>query len=677
MFVRKSISFVTTVFFCLFFVSPVFALTSDDPYLDEQWYLDQVHAYEAWDYTIGSRSVTVAVLDTGLDFDHPDIVENIWTNPGEIPDDGIDNDGNGFIDDVHGWDFVEDDADPEPGTEHTFTLAGISHGTIIASVIGAVGNNAEGVAGINWQIKIMPVRILDTIGSGNSSDAARAVDYAVNNGAQVINLSFSGFEPDPALKNSIKNAYEAGVTVVAAVGNNDTIDGDYLDEVPIYPACYESSFGEDWVLGVAATNEYDARADFSNYGSCVDISAPGVNIFGAQFQDDAEPELEDYYGGGWEGTSAAAPIVSGSAALLLSLYPDLGVEGVRTVLQLSVDPAATQGTKYHGEMGAGRLNVGRALEIASGFVGSAVSTTESSLSLVVAPERDLAPNIKRFSLYAEELDSFNAYAETFTGGVRLAMGDVDGDGVDEIISGAGPGGGPQVRIFELDGTVIGQFFAYPEEYRAGIFVAVGDLTGDGVDEIVVGPGANERGKVKVFNYRGDERGAFFPFGINSSDIRVAAGDVDGDGVDEVIVGRGPGNSPMVKIFEGTGQSVSEFEAYASTYYSGIFVASGDVDGDGIDEIVTGTDDGGGPHVRVFDSVGSVIDSFFAYDEKFRGGVKVAVGDMNGDAKLEIITAAGVGGGPHVRIFSGTEPIAQFFAFDESFTGGINVGAWSL
>ncbi|MBU0531105.1 MAG: S8 family peptidase [Candidatus Uhrbacteria bacterium] len=371
----KRLGTLITIFACcLFLVAPAQALTPNDPLIANQWYLDQINAYGAWDISTGSNTVVVAVLDTGLDLDHPDIAGNLWTNPGEIAGDGIDNDDNGFIDDVHGWDFVDDNGDPSPDYSEEYALPGILHGTLIASVIGAVGNNGEGVAGLNWQVQLMPIRILDGLGSGSSGDATRAIDYAVANGATVINSSFSGFEADNSLLQALRRAHNNGVTVVAAVGNNESLGGDWLDEVPIYPACYHDETGSDWVIGVAATDKFDNKAGFSNYGSCVDISAPGSDIYGAQFYEPSQVEFNQEYGGGWEGTSAAAPMVAGTAALLEVMYPDLGPSEIQTVIKLSADPVAI-GTDYAGLMGSGRLNVAKALEIGASFVESAITAS--------------------------------------------------------------------------------------------------------------------------------------------------------------------------------------------------------------------------------------------------------------------------------------------------------------
>lgn len=653
---------------------PLFAKMSNDPFLLDEWHLGAIRAYDAWDSTTGSKDVIVAVLDTGIDLDHPDLVQNIWTNPGEIAGDGIDNDGNGYVDDVHGWDFVEDDNTPEPDVDEAVSLDAIAHGTIIAGAIAAVGNNAEGVAGISWNSRILPVRILDNTGSGETWRARRAIRYAITSGADVINLSFTGFEYDADFAAAVKEAYEAGVVVVAALGNASG-GGVDVNQTPIYPACFTGPGEEDYVLGVVASDKKDTKASFSNFGSnCADISAPGVDIFGTVFQDEDFTEIRRPYGGGYSGTSLATPMVSGVVALVKSAFPSLTPKDIKTILQLSVDPVFS-GTAPKGSVGAGRLQAARALAIAPSFVHTPVphvpspeptpeepplTTVPKTASLVFGASKGEEPWVQVFGEDGSQKTRFLAYAEAFRGGVRVALGDVDADGTPEIITAPGPGGGPHIRVFTLDGVLKGQFFAGNATDHTGWFVAIGDTHPTDGAEILIGEDAGGSGEVRVYSHLGVLQDVYSPYGQTSAAVRVASGALFGGVHDDVVVSRGNGFTGSVIVFEAQGERRTSFDAYAPTYTRGVFVSVGDVTGDGIDDIVTGTDEGGGPHVRVFSASGDVLGSFFAYDTAFRGGVRVSVLPASTKGP-QIVTVPGPGGGPHVRIFTmGGAVTGQFF-----------------
>lgn len=404
-----------------------FAKTPDDDLYSELWYLEKISAPSAWDIETGDEDIIVAVLDAGVDIDHPDLAENMWKNLGEVAGNGMDDDHNGYIDDVNGWDFVDNDNDSDPDISADADADAISHGSVISGIIGAVGDNGEGVVGVSWDVSIMPIRTLDAVGSGNSGTAVDAIEYAVANGARVINLSFSGNSEDPDLADAIKKAYDAGVVIVAAMGNEDLNSDDF----PVYPACYGID-GENWVIGVASVDDLDHKSDFSNFGEdCVDISAPGEDIVGVNFYDPSEG-FDVPYDGFWSGTSMAAPVVSGSVAILLSVYPDLTPEDVATILKLSVDPLSLSPT-LRGKMGAGRINLSRALDIAGEFsamspgeelpvvepvvstvpVGSAItaSTTQTVYYVPSAGVRRAFINESAFFTYYDSFDAVDVIAD--------------------------------------------------------------------------------------------------------------------------------------------------------------------------------------------------------------------------------------------------------------------------
>ncbi len=250
--------------------------------------------------------------------------------------------------------------------------------------------------------------------------------------------------------------------------------------------------------------------------------------------------------------------------------------------------------------------------------------------------------------------------------------------------GAGQGGGPQVQAYDAASKrQVFNFMAYATNFRGGVNVATGDVTGDGYDDIVTAPGAGGGPDIKVYNgVTGQLVREFLAYEAGfTGGVRVATGDINGDGKADIITGAGTGGGPLVKVFSGsTGQLLSMFMAYDPSFRGGVSVSAGDVSGDGRADIVTGAGIGGGPHVKAFDGRSlKEFRSFFAYDPSFRGGVTVAAGDTNGDGKADIITGAGPGGGPNVRVYDGgTMALLQnFYAQSASYTGGVCVGCADL
>ena len=290
-----------------------------------------IDAPEAWEITTGSPDVMIAILVIGVDYNHPDLAANIWNNADEIPNNGIDDDANGYIDDIRGWDFANNDNDP---------IDVFGHGTLCAGVVGAVGNNGIGIIGIAWNCKIMPVRVIDDQGWCYSSIIAEGIRYATDNGANVISMSFNADDSNNTniMLDAVNYAYSKGVFLCAAAGNENASNGGY-------PAEYDN------VTAVGWTNQKDKAHDGSNYGDWVDIAAPGTHIYSTDTLQDA---LGEYYF--WDGTSAATPIVAGVAALLLSKDPSLTPDEVKSLLCNNVDPYS--GDKY---IGTGRVNAYKAL----------------------------------------------------------------------------------------------------------------------------------------------------------------------------------------------------------------------------------------------------------------------------------------------------------------------------
>lgn len=328
-------------------LEPDFVLGSsavpNDPGLPSQWVMNDpgFGASQAWDVTTGSRSVVVGIIDSGVDLTHPDLAANIWTNPGEIAGNGLDDDNNGYIDDVHGWNFVENNNNVQDG---------YGHGTHVAGIVGAVGDNGLGVTGINWQVSIMPLRFQNNSGLGFTGEAIAAINYATmmrrDHGINIVVTNNSwggGIGVSSILREAIRVQGEAGITFVAAAGNG----GVNSDISPRYPGSYDLPN----VLAVAATDDYGNLAGFSNYGAVsVDLGAPGVGIY-STFPNGSY--------GSMAGTSMAAPHVTGIVALLSAAKPGITVAQVRSAILGTVDPLPGLAGKV---ASGGRLDARAALE---------------------------------------------------------------------------------------------------------------------------------------------------------------------------------------------------------------------------------------------------------------------------------------------------------------------------
>jgi hypothetical protein len=295
------------------------------------------------------------------------------------------------------------------------------------------------------------------------------------------------------------------------------------------------------------------------------------------------------------------------------------------------------------------------------------------------------PHVRRVTPSGGAAAGFLAFDAAFTGGVFVASGNLDGVDDSETVVGAGPGGGPHVRVFRADGSDFGlSFMAYAPSFRGGVRVAACDVTGDGRAEIVTAPGPGGGPHVRVFTLAGGFRSLaeFFAYGPGfPGGVFVGCGDVDGDGVGEILTGAGAGGGPHVRIWKLAGGAVTEragFMAYVPDFRGGVRVAALDVDGDGQAEIVTGAGPGGGPHVRVLrvlPATGAVLPvvDFHAYDPAFTGGVFVGGADLGHPVGAAIVIGPGPGGGPHVRaVGPGLTEVASFFAYDPGFTGGVTV-----
>lgn len=581
----------------------------NDPLFDAQWGLHQssdcdVDAPEAWAVSVGGP-VIVATIDTGADLDHPDLVNQFWSNPGEIPDNGIDDDGNGHIDDVHGWNFTDDS--PDVGDQDA-----AGHGTHVASIIAADTDNTEGIAGVCWNCRLMPL----AVASVASSAFADGMVYGTDQGVRVFNISQGRTASSQLTLNGVGYAYDAGVVLAAATGNGAPLGG------PVhYPAGYLET------IGVGASNLADSYMFWSNYGPEMDVLAPGVSIPAADV------------GGGYgtyDGTSYASPVVAGLLGIIETLNPAVGREEARHLVNAGADDKGDPGfDELHGW---GRVNMHRTLQ---GAVSSTTLRVDGKLTTRVyfAEANPLAESwdFVRGDLAAlsenhlgvdlgDLLCLENDSADPDTAGSEDVGTPARGEAFFYVARfngtpGAGSYGGSSrnrdrevvsdrtTHSWSADG---GQETAWYGESNAA-----GDVNGDGFDDLVVGAYRYDGDIVNegaVYLYLGSESGlAATPHWMSTggqSDAHygwatATAGDVNCDGYDDVIVGayhydNGSTDEGAAFVYYGGPSGLSAtpdwtVEADQAGAQLGQWVGSaGDVNADGCDDVMIGADtyDGG-------------------------------------------------------------------------------------
>lgn len=317
--------------------------TGLDPLFNKQWGMIDIGAQEAWKITKGNPDMIVAVIDTGVDYTHEDLLPNLWRNPGEIPNNGIDDDNNGYIDDVIGWDFVSNDNKPfdlsaEP-LDLLFKGGNPGHGTHCAGNVAARGDNGKGIAGVAPNVKIMSLRFISEKGQGTTADAIKAIRYAVDMGAKITSNSWgsigeeAGNPENIALREAIQYSQDKNVLFIAAAGNG--IKGVGYDNDSSATPSYPASYDHDIIVSVAALDSKNNLGSFSNWGAkTVDIGAPGVQVFSTVVENGYSDVVIDKFGfkATWDGTSMATPHVAGAAALYWSANPNKSWQEVKAAL---------------------------------------------------------------------------------------------------------------------------------------------------------------------------------------------------------------------------------------------------------------------------------------------------------------------------------------------------------
>lgn len=585
----------------------------NDPDFGDLWGMDNaqdtdIDAPEAWSIARGSASVTVGIIDTGINYTHPDLAHNVWTNPNEIAGNGIDDDGNGYVDDIHGIDVVNDDSD---------SMDDNKHGSHCAGTIGAEGNNSVGVVGVNWNTSIAGCKFLNASGSGYSSGAVECVNYfndlKLNHGVNIVvtNNSWGGGGYSQLLHDAITEAQDAGILFAAAAGN----DGNNIDNQPSYPAGYDV----DNVIAVAATDNNDILAYFSNYGvKNVDLAAPGVSI------------LSTVLGTGYSylsGTSMATPHVTGAVALMASAFPDEDITARKQRILDSVDPV----TGLTGKVATGgRLNLHNALTmkaptVKADFNGDGISDilwktgtgehviwimdaggghaddiTLGASELAVRGIGDLDGNGVADILWQVSdsshtmwlMQSDGTHTAVDIGGSALdaqGVADFNKDGRDDIIW--RDAGGDYV-IWYMDAA--GPVSTLSGESHGFLFEGTGDFNADGIADLLLSSPSgtkalcfmNTNGVSSVVNIGGEEL------------IVDQVADFTGNGTDDILLHNST-NSHIVWTVNASGKTGTT--TLGGTTYTA--VAVGDYDGDAVSDILVRNNNG--DHVVVLSNGDSV------------------------------------------------------------------------
>jgi len=701
------------------YVNQVFS-TPNDYYYGYQWALSRIEAGFAWDIERGNRNISIAIIDTGVEWTHPDLADNVWNNTDETLN-GADDDGNGYIDDVRGWDFVNTTQTVWPGEDGTIPdndpMDFHGHGTHCAGIAGAVTNNSIGIAGICWNCNIMALRAGYKGADGQAQlenfDCAAAINYAADNGANVISMSWGSYKPSNLIRTAIDYAYQKGLVLVAAAGNDN---GAWRP----YPA------GFDNVISVAATTSDDSRSIFSvgasNYGSWIDVAAPGGGLFSPH---EIWSTMVNSTYGSMSGTSMATPLVAGIAALILSKNSNFTNEEVRSTLRTTVDPIQT-GVVGRLYIGTGRVNAFKAVERNSTLIASLDSSLDDIFLKDGITVNGTVAGITASIVKTELLYGSGFYPTTWTIIAEwnyFGMGEHSIsvfwntslliDGVYSLL----------LRTFEPNNQVTEDraVVKVDKKLRPGFPASIGDVSDsspvlcdldeDGEEEIIVGSG---NGKLYIFK----SDGTFLPGWPKELDpvppeqlsyvgaSSPAVADVDNDGHFEIIVKSGG----HLHVLRSDGSYLSGWPQFLGSYHACFrgeppwaamdlrsSPAVGDLDNDGHVEIVTGHND----ELFAFRYNGSMVDGWpvvlgdsntvwasptmvdldsDGYREvifqtsyvladvwvlrhdgtNMTGWPKLdlytesdcspVLGDLDGDGSLEILTGSGPGGGG-VRIFA--------------------------
>jgi len=617
------------------FLGPVIVLTKtpNDPYYN-QWSFEDTGVYRAWDYTTGSKDVIVAIIDNGFDTFHPDLRDNLWINTAEIPNNKIDDDKNGFVDDVYGWNFLDNNNNPRPDVDSLTDAQkkeGIfNHATIVAGIIGAKGNNNFDGVGINWDVRLMNLKVIGNAGSGDFEPLVQAVHYAVDNGANVINISMVGEGLKQELIDAIDYAYQHNVVVVAAAGNNMQD----LDVNNMYPVCSDQASFKEKILGVSAMDQGHHLATFSNIGSkCIDITAPGVNIK-STLRFSPTNGLSDSYSTtkSWNGTSFSAPFVSGAVALLRSINPNLSADQIFNALFTTAHHTPSNDEVAYASMfGSGLLQIDKAIE----SISNNKSISQSNISSIVQPIVNTSNNnvlkntnvvLISAKLGQKEILNQNKPVNS-TGdffGVEDTYSFVDKNSQLENVTISTNANGKKFVSFYNDKLEL--LNKVNIDLTGNYDLAVGDLYNNGEIEIFLSPRLASSTYLYVYNSKAELLKTY------TKSTKHTGSMVDFHN-GQIVLAYNDDSKTNIEIMDSNFSLINSFST--TNILSGQIMAY-DLNNDNKDEYILGAKVGTAPWLRVFANSGSESFSFRVYPIQYKKGFHFAIGDYNGDGNFDFV-----------------------------------------
>ncbi|MCF6276343.1 MAG: S8 family serine peptidase [Candidatus Magasanikbacteria bacterium] len=626
--------------FCLFFTTLViillpnvlFAQVSNDPNV-KQWSYNDLGLYKAWASETGSKDVVVAIIDNGFDTFHPDLYDNVWKNSGEIAGNNIDDDKNGYIDDIWGWNFSYKDLDGSGGISAEESFGNndprpsafdipavedfIHHGTLVAGIIGSVGNNLTDGVGVNWNVSLMNLKVVESNGDGSASALVNAIRYAVDNNADVINISMVTGLFDEKINDAIKYAYENNVAVVAAAGNNSRS----LNVSPLYPVCTDEKTGKRMVLGVSAMNEDHRKAFFSNFGSnCIDITAPGTNI-ASTMRYAPRYGLTEQYGGGWSGTSFATPFVSGALALVKSIQPSWGVDKLFDAVLSTVHRTPPKDPESYAHLfGAGLLQIDKAVKFAM-----------ESLPEVPKGNTVVAVDLKTGLIEYNDLkkEEISLFTKKTIAGINSITSFVD-NGQTKFATIKRENGKVKISILNSDFKVESSFNV--PLFSSDLGIKVGNVLGSAEYEIILFPKYSSFTTFIIYSKTGEY--------LDSKEVKIKHTGVSLDlvnGVEKteiVLVYKNADGKFSLKHFD---TNLAEKKEIPLSFFKVLPNFNvGDLDGDKKEEFVVSSRKNQEPFVSIYEQNGDWSRTFYANSPSYTGGFSSTIIDYDNDGKDDIV-----------------------------------------